>query len=208
MKLAVLIALIMGLSMPAISQEYSHVWYVNDGPDVTYRWEDTSMGSFWERMYPTAIEEGDIICATADIPDGTWAQAYYAATYSEISTYSNCHFWAVLFLNNVYAANEPVHVSLGTANPATMTFTSLVGPVSQTVTNQGPLCQPYTFDFGIVPPISLDGESLALEITQSNLEGGYPQIVWESECCPTGLYAECSSPVRDGTWGAVKALYR
>lgn len=203
--------LIAGLSAPALAQAYSHVWYINDGPDVTYWWEDTSIGPLWEWMFETAIEEGDTLCGMADVPDGEWATAYYAATYPHTVTYADCHFWAVLYLENSYAGpGETVYATLGVANTATMTFNPVVGPVAQVVANVGPLdCGvPYTFDFGNVSSISLMGNSLALEISHVNLYDSYTHIFWDSECCPSALYAECPSAVETGSWSTIKALYR
>ena len=209
--LKILLAMCILAAFCATAPAQTHTWYINDGPNGTYWWEDTGIGPFWEWMTATAIEEGDTLCGIADVPDGVWATAYYAATLIHTADYSDCRFWAVLYLENSYTGQgEPVYATLGVANPMTMTFTPVVGPVAQTVTNTGPLdCgQPYTFDFGFVSPLVLTNASLALEITHINLYDSLPHIFWDSECCPSALYAECPSPVEEESWSVIKALYK
>ena len=52
--------LILALALPGLLAAQEMSWFINDGPDSQYLWEDLSIGSFWEWMAPDAIEQGDV----------------------------------------------------------------------------------------------------------------------------------------------------
>jgi hypothetical protein len=204
---------VFSLSLSAVCAGQTNVWYINDGPDVTYHWEDTSIGSFWEWMYPTAIDPGDSLCTISDLPSPYMPQSpLFAVSYPENAIYSGCEFYAVLYLENNYPGfSEPVTVTLGTGTagiPAS--FVPIATPVTVYVTNSGTFAcgLPYTFNFGTVASCVLTGNSLILQIT-NNDTGGNTHIFWDSWCCPSALYANCpATGAENRSWGAIKSLYR
>ncbi|MFH1689380.1 MAG: hypothetical protein ABIE42_03980 [Candidatus Eisenbacteria bacterium] len=217
MKLNAMIALAVALliSLPAacLGQTPTASWYINDGPDAVYWWEDTSIGSFWEWMYSTAIDAGDDTCAISDLPSPYLpGQSLYAVSYPEINDYSACDFWAELYLDNNYGGySEPVTVTLGTGTAGVLgSFVAVATPVTVFVTTSGAIdCGvAYTFNFGTVANCVLNGNSLILKIDNADT-GGNTHIYWDSECCPSALHAYCpASPVEDNSWGVIKGLYR
>ena len=207
--LGVAVLLLLIVPVLGLAQEYS--WYFDDGPDGMYAWEDVSIGPFWEWMFPTAIEVGDITCTIADLLTNEYHQPYYACSPIEDATYLDKHFWAEIYLDNSWAGTETVDVYFGTGTPGVAaSFVSIVGPVTGTVTTSGTWdCGVmYSFDFGTIPSITLASNSLIVMIDHPVDNGGTTHVFWDGECCPSVLHMEPSTAVDEESWSRVKSLYR
>jgi hypothetical protein len=79
--------------------------------------------------------------------------------------------------------------------------------VTVNVTNFTMVCgMPYTFDFGVPASLTLTNQSLIIKIW-TTVPPGDVHIFWDADCCPSALYADCTVPVEEKTWGQVKQLY-
>jgi hypothetical protein len=200
------------LVLPGLAFAQAFTWFVNDGPDVTYLWEDTSIGTFWEAMAVDAIEPGDLTCTYTDLPvvaDGVLA--YYACTAPQTYDFSDYSFWADLYLSNNYVDHSnPVTVTLGTGTCGQEgSFIAVAGPITLDLVDFNPELDcgiAYHFDLGVVASLPLNGESLILKIEYAGIAyDGH--IFWDSECCPSALACEHGTPVETMNFGSVKALY-
>ena len=62
------------------------------------------------------------------------------------------------------------------------------------------------FDFGTPALLALINNAIIVEITYTG-QAGDTHIYWDGQCCPSALYADCTVPVEERTWGNVKQLY-
>ena len=197
--------------LPAVSpgQSVSEYWYFNDGPHGTWQWgdSDSQLGSFWEWMDPLAITIADTVCAVADVLQPP--QEYYAATQIIASKTYWCHFWSIIYLSNNYPDhNNPVHAALGYGTPGNpASFIQISPTVTVNVTNFTMVCGlPYTFDFGVPPSFTLTNQSLIIKIW-TTVPPGDLHVFWDADCCQSALYADCTVPVEEESWGRIKQLY-
>jgi len=184
-------------------------WYFNDGPHSTWQWADNNpqLGQFWEWMYPTAIAPEDTVCAAADVLQPP--QEYYATTQLYAHDTFWCQFWAVIYLSNNYPNhNNPVHAALGYGTPGPAGVFIPVSPtVTVNVTNFSPGCgMPYTFNFGVPSSFTVNNQSLIVKFW-TTIPPGDVHVYWDSPCCPSALYADCTVPAEGDTWGKIKELY-
>lgn len=208
---ATLLALLLFL-LPALASAQAISWFVNDGPDGWgYAWGDLAIGPFWEAMAPDAIAPGDIDCRLADLPYLPWSAAYWACTAPLALNLSGFSFWADLYLSNNYEGHSnPVTVTLGTGTCGQeQSFVAIGGPVALNIVDYDPEMDCgflYRFDFGIIDPLALSGQSLVLKIEYAGLAGD-GHIYWDGECCPSALACEPGTAAAETSFGVVKALY-
>lgn len=204
------LALLLPTTVMSADQVVTQVWYINNGPGTLYQWGDSDpqLGAFWEWMNSMAIAPCDTLCAVADVLQPP--QEYYATCTVQYSCTFWCHFWAELYLSNNYPDhNNPVYAALGVGTPGNAgSFVQVSTTVTVNVTNLTPTCGiPYIFDFGIVPSFTLSNQALMLKIW-TTVPPGDVHIYWDSECCPSALYSDCTLPVEETTWGSIKNLYQ
>lgn len=209
----VVMVLILLLAIPMLAAAQDTAWYINDGPDANYLWEDLSLGSFWEWMAEDAIEPGDLVCTYTDLLTGDFFQPYYATTAPMSVSYVERHFWAELYLDNGWTGFfESVTVTLGTGMAGNAaSFTAVSAPITVTgITDTGSWeCgQLVLFDFNILPLVTLNDSSLILKIEHPTDTGGVTHIFWDGECCPSALYVSGDTPATDRSWSGVKKSYR
>jgi hypothetical protein len=199
------------LVLPGVGQSRpaTAVWYFNDGPHSTWQWADSDpqLGVFWEWMSPTAIAPADTVCGAADVLQPP--QEYYAAAAVQASDIYWCHFWAVIYLSNNYADhNNPVYAALGYGTPGNAaSFVQVSATATVNVTNFTMGCGvPYTFDFAVPPSFTLTNQSLIIKIW-TTIPPGDVHVYWDSVCCPSALYADCTVPAEGDSWGRIKHLY-
>jgi len=204
--------LLLMLSVPTLLPAQEMTWFINDGPNSTYLWEDTSLGPFWEWMAPDAIAPEDTSCTYTDLPTGDYYQPLYAATAAGDVTYTDQHFWAELYLDNAWTGYfETVSVTLGTGIAgAAGTFSPVAGPIAlSSIIDTGTwVCgAPYLFDFGVLPSVVLSNSSLILKIDHPVDTGGVTHIFWDSECCPSALHMSDGTATDESNWSRVKTEY-
>lgn len=201
------------LVVPAVcsGQIVTQKWFFNDGPCPSYQWGDSDPilgGPYWEWMDSLAIGPADSLCGIADVLNPP--QEFYATSQVASNETWWCHFWAEIYLSNNYANhNNPVHAALGYGTPGnTASFVQVAPTVTVNVTNLTPGCGiPYIFDFAIPASFTLVNQALMVKIW-IDVPPGDVHIYWDSPCCPSALYADCTVPVEEKTWGTIKELYR
>lgn len=185
------------------------VFYFNDGPHSTWQWgdNDPQLGQFWEWMSPSITPPSDSLCAAADVLQPP--QEYYATTQVFAHDVFWCHFQAVLYLSNNYPDhNNPVHAAMGYGTPGNAaSFVQVSATVTVNVTNYTMGCgMPYVFDFALVPSFSVNNQSVMVKFW-TTVAPGDVHVYWNGECCPSALYADCTVPADQDTWGKIKELY-
>ncbi len=204
-----LVAAVVLMATVSLSRPPTAVWYFNDGPHGTWQWADSDpqLGQFWEWMDPLAIAPEDTVCASADVLQPP--QEYYATTQVIASDVYWCHFWAVIYLSNNYPNHSnPVHAALGYGTPGNAaSFVQVGATVTVNVTNFTVGCgMPYTFNFGVPPSFAVNNQSLIVKFW-TTVPPGDVHVYWDSPCCPSALYADCTVPADQDSWGKIKALY-
>jgi hypothetical protein len=193
---------------PLPARSSTMVMEFNDGPESStqIKWSEYAY-NFWEEMFQNAADQP--ACSICDLDP---SQDYYAYSPIMTNTYTDCAFWAeIYFANNWLGSQNVIYVTLGVGLPGNAaSFVPFTAPVSQVVTNQmePPYCgMLYVFNFGMIPEVLLNQESLIVRIHYTGAYGD-GHIYWDSECCPSALYIDCPSPVESGTWSTIKAMYR
>lgn len=128
---------------------------------------------------------------------------YYACTEPLTANMDYYRVQAVLWLANNYASQNDVIVQLrkGTwGNEG-----SLLSDDTVTVSNTAP-AQDYGFDFGVIPSLDLNAESLILKIVYLG-PGGDTHVYWDSAEYWGYMWAYGPVATVPSTWGRIKALY-
>jgi len=129
---------------------------------------------------------------------------YYAYTEPLTANMDYYRVQAVLCFANNYIWSNAVVVELrkGTwGNEGTLLADDTV-----TVSNTAP-AQGYDFDFGVIPSLDLDNESLILKIVYLGPVGD-THVYWDSGDFWSYMWAYGPVAVEPSTWGRIKALYR
>jgi len=216
MKTARVSSIVAVVAILLLATSFSHAqtleWVMefNDGPEslTQIEWSEYAY-DYWEEMFGNAATEEQ--CSICDLmPE----QDFFAYSPLMTTTFEDCDFCAeIYFANNWPGSQNVVYVRLGTGLPGNAASFVPFGPqAAAIITNQmaPPYCgQVYFFDFGTIPLVTLSNESLIVRIDYGEDEIGDGHIYWNSPCCPSALHIEFPpSPVLEGTWSTIKALYR
>ncbi len=121
----------------------------------------------------------------------------------DVGDYSGFHFWADIWFANNYAGANTITVEL--RRGAWMNQGTLIASATGTVTNVMPGAL-YTFNFGVIPTLVLNNESLIVKIIYTGMSGD-THIYWDQPNYPSALNADREVPTGAATWGKIKALY-
>jgi hypothetical protein len=130
---------------------------------------------------------------------------YYACTEPLTANLSNLDLTTEIWFANNYASQNPVVIELrrGTwGNEGTV-----LADDTLMVTNTMPTVSSYVSDFGFIPGLVLNNESLIVKIIYLGPPGD-THIYWDDPDHPSMLRDGGTNPTEPSTWGRVKALYR
>ncbi len=160
--------------------DFPLVWYFDD--TGVYGWGQTYVAPKWEWMDSSLGDE----CVTQDLDT---ENPYYACSAPLDLDYSGYRFYADLWLDNNYEDHaNPITLELrrgGWENQGTLIATA-TGTCTTYMGN--PPDGKYLFDFGVIPNLNLDNESLIVKIIY-NGDPGDTHIKWDGEFCASALYA-------------------
>lgn len=191
---AVLAMPILGMAAPPPTVT---TWYFDDSGVVGWGQNGWANPPQWEWM------DAGPLAGTLPYYDLDPQNPYYACSSVLTADFSGFRFWADIWFANNYAGANTITVELrrgGWLNQGT-----LIASATGTVTNIMPGAL-YTFDFGVIPTLVLNNESLIVKIIYTGMSGD-THIYWDLSTAPSALNADREVPVDAATWGKIKALY-
>jgi hypothetical protein len=194
----VVCAVLAFLAVPMAATAAVTTWYFDDSGVVGWGQNGWANPPQWEWM------DAGPLNGTLPYYDLDPVNPYYGCTSSLTGDFSGFRFWADIWFANNYPGANGITVELrrgGWYNQGT-----LIASASATVTNTMPTVNLYTFNFGVIPTLVLNNESLVVKIIYSGPVGD-THIYWDLPNYPSALNADSEVPVDPATWGKIKALY-
>ncbi len=160
--------------------EFPTDWYFDD--TGTAGWGQTYTPPYWEWMNAGPLPE----CIMYDLDV---ENPYYACSNPLTEDYSGYLFYAELWMDNNYEDHtSPVTLELrrgGWNNQGTLVASATGYCVTYM---DGPPTGKYLYNFGVIPDLNLDDESLVIKIIYTG-QPGDTHIYWHGDDCPSGLHA-------------------